>query len=301
MASNKNKKRTYSYWEWIGFLLVDLSLVLAFTIHYKHYYEIMVLGFALIMYELDRRYLFFPQYIRLYIILLKAGLVGDLILGIGLGLWHYNFVYLYEYLSVYLVVYPVAGIVMVQTYILLIKVMRRRKRVGKPLPLAFYKRCVSALGLCSVITASLALMQLNYEVTIVVFYSSVALFALALLSYISRIHNHDTLLEEIHNNPLKMLLILFLVTYFYAFVHEVSNGVAHEWVYSDFSYTHSHILGIPLAVLPFWPLLVLLPVAAYYYAIPSKLTRPKMKQSSSRSTRRTFIAHMPRHALGKSA
>lgn len=288
--------KSYSHLEWIGFFLVDVALLLAFAIQYKHYYEILVLGFALMLYELDRRYLFFPQYFRLYVILLKAGLIGDLVLGIGLGLWHYNFEHLYEYIFLYGVEYPVAGVVMVQSYIFASKLLKRRKQVRRLLPLAVYKQGIAILGLCSLVSAGLALTPRFYEVFSLVFYASIALTALFLLSYVSRVRGNDNLLEELHSNPLKTLLVLFVVTYFFAFVHEVSNSVAQQWTYSAFSYAHMQLWGIPLIILPFWPLLVLLPVAAYYYVVPSRLAAAKPKKTATARPRRTFIAHLPRHA-----
>jgi hypothetical protein len=296
MRKNKNIPPKHSHLEWIGLGLIDVSLLLAFTIQYKHYYELLVLGFFLVLYQLDKRFLLFPQYIRLYVILFKAGIIGDLILGIGLGLWHYNFAHLYEYVALYGVEYPLAGLVMVQSYIFATQTLKLTGKIRNPLPITFYKQSPVFFGVTALAAAFLTLQQIAYEISILVFYSAISLCALALLSYISRVRGHDTLFEEIHNNPLKMLLTLLAIIYFYAFIQEISNSYVHQWTYSDFALAHATFMDVPLAVFGFWPLLVLLPVGAYYYVVPIRLPRIKSHRNTTVRPKNIFIAHLPRHA-----
>src|SRR3990167_3571848 len=126
----KNQKNANRFLEISGFLLLDLSILLAYKFHYKHFYEILVAGLFLIFYALDRRYILTPNYVRMYTRFIKAGIIGDLVLGLSLTrLWHYNYNSFFDYLSLYLVVYPVAGIVMVQSFIYLkSKIIKREKK-----------------------------------------------------------------------------------------------------------------------------------------------------------------------------
>jgi hypothetical protein len=57
----------------LGVLLVILSILLAFTIHYKHFYELLLLGQFIALYRLPGSRLHRKMYTRLYLAFIGSG------------------------------------------------------------------------------------------------------------------------------------------------------------------------------------------------------------------------------------
>lgn len=261
--SSQRSLQQYAY-STIGAVLVVASLLLAYQAHFRHYYEILVFGFALTMYWPTKKHISRSDYIRLYKMLIVAGIIGDLILGIGLNLWHYTFIYVHEYFLLYMFEYPVAGIVMVQAYII------AKDRLAIParkntIPSNIYKTTKHLFGASATLTLILLMCDIAYILSAVAFYVSISLFALSILSERSHAVKRDNLFQDIYNSPLRTLIAIFIATYTFAIIEEVSNNAVHQWVYTNETYASMQISGVPLLFIPFWPLLLLLPVGAYYY------------------------------------
>jgi len=56
--------------------------------------------------------------LSLYSLFFLGGIIADLLLGISVTkLWYYNYHYYFEYIPLYFLIYPLGGIVMVQTFV----------------------------------------------------------------------------------------------------------------------------------------------------------------------------------------
>lgn len=249
-----------------GILLTCLALVLAYGYHYKHFYELLVVGLFLILVWLVGEHIAITEYKDMYKKFFKAGLVGDLLLGVTLtGLWHYNFQHPWDYIPIYLVVYPFGGFVMVQCYVL----TKRWLSVGSKVQnrsRQFYARLTTALATISLVLLPMAIIvgdrtRLLWSAV----FLSVALYVLAAWSAQIRANGGSGLFDVIFSYPLRMLVVIVLVSYFNAFLHEVPNTVAHEWTYANMPLMSTQIFGIPILALIGWPILTLYPATVYYY------------------------------------
>lgn len=256
----------------IGCTLMVTALLLARFTRFRHFYEILLLGLFLLLHAVVGRRITKKVYIYLYVVFFWAGIIADLIMGISITrFWKYNYSNLGDYLILYLVIYPFAGIVMVQTYIAIKTVILkiRDRRNTKPLlSLRQYRLLISGLALTFIGVTAAAMSHPNPWLY-TAFYLLASILAFLLLSMVAQAHGHKTVIEDLHMHPLKILLVLFLATYVNAFLHELPNTYAREWSYTNYPLSHLHVLGIPLIMLLGWPVLLIVPVAAFYYIQPN--------------------------------
>lgn len=261
----KNQKNENRFLEISGFLLLDLSILLAYRFHYKHFYEILVAGLFLMFYALDRRYILTPNYVRMYTRFIKAGIIVDLVLGLSLTrLWHYNYDSFFDYLSLYLVVYPVAGIVMVQSFIYLKSKIIRRERKTFLLTPKIYR--IIALSFTAIIILLLREIFQGKATPIIMgsFFLFVCMYAVLNLNFTATIRKKLNIPGEVHDHPVALLMILMAATYFNAFLHEIPNVTAQQWAYQNYPWPDLQFLGIPAVAFIAWPILMLFPLGVYY-------------------------------------
>lgn len=266
--------------ELLGLLILDLSILLAFAFQYRHYYELLVLGLFLILYALDAKFLFLPTYIRLYKQFVKAGIILDLFLGIILtNLWHYTFTSIWEYLPLYLVAYPLAGLVMVQTFALFSRLLLRGKRETYFMRDAGYRRAGYILNACVLLSAAGILATWGGRLFLLTFFVAVILRALLLLAYATHLHRRKNLLDKLHAHPFLITVVLVLTIYINAFIQELPNVTAKEWIYTNLPLTQASLGGLPVIVLLGWPFLALYPASAYLYVMPGNARKaPRQRQ-----------------------
>ncbi len=258
----------------LGVLMVMLSMLLAVTIHFRHFYELLVLGQFIAMYGLPSTRLCRRLYAPLYLILAGAGVIADLIMGRYIGrFWHYNHFGLADYLILYAFTYPVAGIVMVQSFWVvraLLLLIRERPDWSRALSVPQYIAVIIYLTVAllavfaeGLIAGSQNLLALAYVLAV--------LLAFLVISFVTTLNNHRTVVDDARSQPLGMLAAVSAATYFNAFLHEIPNTFAHEWTYTNFPLPALSIFGIPVIALLGWPLLLLFPLSIHYWLSPAFL------------------------------
>ncbi|MCK4891397.1 MAG: hypothetical protein KAS78_01895, partial [Candidatus Pacebacteria bacterium] len=101
-----------------GFTVFVFSLFLALS-GYNHFYEFTLIGLFFILYYPISKLLNKKIYLSLYSLFFLGGIIADLLLGVLVTeLWYYNYHHYFEYIPLYFLIYPLGGIVMVQTFIL---------------------------------------------------------------------------------------------------------------------------------------------------------------------------------------
>lgn len=277
MKIRKLKKREKPFFEIAGFVLLDLSIFLAYRYHYKHFYELLILGIFLIFYALDQKYILTPNYARMYTRFIKAGIIGDLVLGLSLTrFWRYNYNSIFDYASLYLIVYPVAGIVMVQSFIFLkSKFVKREKRTYILTP-RIYR--LTALVFTSIIILLMREIFQGRSTPIIMgsFFLFVCMYAILNLNFTATFRKKLNLPGELHDHPIILLMVLVAATYFNAFLHELPNIKAQQWTYQNYPWPDLQFLGIPAVAFVAWPILMLFPLGVYYI-LPQSMKTKKSK------------------------
>ncbi len=248
----------------LGIVLLAASLALAFLSHYKHFYEFMVLGLFLILYVANQKLISDQVYLRLYVRFFVAGLIGDLILGITITkLWHYNYHSVLEYVPLYLVIYPVAGIVMLQTYVLVADKLFPKQPIAAATDAGAYLRAAYISAAISAGFGVIACITQN-QIVLLLFFCATSIWALIAIAYVTRMQGQKTLWDIWKAQPLLLASAIVITTFINAFLHEIPNTYGHQWVYTNWPLMQVTIAGIPLFVLLTWPTLTLYPVSAYY-------------------------------------
>ncbi len=249
--------------------LLLAAIVLAVGYEYKHFYEFLVGGLAGLQGALLWGAVSKRTYIISFAAFLLLGVLGDLFFGIFLTeLWRYNYAHVWEYLPLYLWVYPVAGICMFQSYLL---VRRLFKNAPLPAGKADEGRQTVILAAAAVplvpLTVWLAISD-SLAVLAVHFIYITSLFV-AFFGYLSHRRGKASLVDDLFKNPLAVAASLVAATYLNLLLHELPNTRAWEWVYAGVPWQTVQILHIPVAVFPGWLALSLLPVA-WFYAVGEK-------------------------------
>lgn len=256
---------------YIGLAIFMLGCLLAFVANYNHYYEILLLGMFLTMQPLVPKQDFsLPKYLYLYLVLIVAGLIGDLVMGLWVTrLWSYSYNSITEYFSLYSLVYPLAGLVMVQSFLVARKYLFRPKNSDT-------KISTKSVVLASIVLLALASLSIWFVVndnsltSRVGFYVSMSGFAFCVLEVFSLHYTNNSLLCDIRRHRSGILTSALIATYVNFFIHEGTNIPVGQWVYETTDVEHLIIFGsVSLHVVAFWPLLLLLPLAAYYTVHPN--------------------------------
>jgi hypothetical protein len=256
----KNRIILYS-----GVILTALSLFLAYGYEYKHFYEILVIGLFLTLYVPVGNLITTDEYREIFKKFFKAGLVADLLLGVAItGLWHYNYGSVWDYIPLYCLVYPFAGLVMLQSYVLVKDRLMTSTGSRRPLSISFYSRTTKFFIFLSLSLAVIAVFINDRRLLWPSLFLSIAIYVLLALSYRARAAGSPSLFDEVVAHPVRLLAVILVVSYLNAMLHEIPNVTAQEWTYSDWPLQSTQLFGVPIVVLIAWPFLTLYPAAVYY-------------------------------------
>lgn len=252
----------------LGVLVVILSILLAVTIRFRHFYAVLLLGQFIALCSLPGSRLHRQIYARLYLVFVGSGVIADLVMGRHVGrFWYYGHYGLADYIILYAFSYPVAGIVMVQSF-LAVKELLLNMKDGPGSSLALNSRQYVAViaPLTAALAATFVAALVNHKQNLMALaYVLAALLASLVMSFVTALSNHRTLIDDVHGQPLRMVAALFAATYFNAFLHEIPNTFVHQWTYTNHPWPTLHILNIPAIVLIGWPLLLVFPLSVYYW------------------------------------
>jgi len=255
-----------------------VGIYLAVFLHFNHFYEVFIVGLFLVLRHMLGRRISRHTYFTLYCIFVVAGLIGDLLMGLVITkLWRYNYSHIVEYATLYTIIYPFAGIVMVQSYLYCKNIVLKVRARKKIKPLLSPRDYVAIIILLSILLAISSYLLLNRFTPLrsLSFYILASILALFTLSFYSQLHGHETLIEDIHKSPSKILATLLLATYANFLIQEIPNSYGHQWIYTNYPLNNVNFLRIPIVPLLGWSLLLLVPVAGYYLVLPIRKRKPK--------------------------
>lgn len=247
----------------IAFFIIALYLAVAH--HYAHFYELLVGGLAGLLASILGSSISKRTYLLCFVLFLALGLVGDLFFGLFVTkLWYYNFAETWEYLPLYIWVYPLAGIVMFQSYVLVRRLFNnplrpKTKRTTQRLHFIALSVATAILipsTLWWATNGSMTLLTLNFTLITVAFVSGLGLIAYA--------RGNASFTDDLLQNPKAVIISVLVATYGNLALHEFPNTQAWEWVYTNLPWQSTQLLQIPIAVYPGWLALGILPVAVFY-------------------------------------
>ena len=151
-------------------------------------------------------------YAYMYLAFVVGGFIADYIMGIHMaGLWHYPAFHGLDYTPLYLLGYPLAGIVMVQLYDTIARTLTRRSGPVDTATAALSIRYYVALS------STLFIVFLGLMITTIVnpdptrntvCYVCTALLMSAVLCLVTALRHHPTMLDAIYHNPRKSILAI---------------------------------------------------------------------------------------------
>lgn len=252
----------------LGVLVVVLAIILAVTIRFGHFYEVLLLGQFIALCSLPGSRLYRQAYTRLYLVFIGSGVIADLVMGRYIGrFWRYDHFGPADYAVLYAFTYPVAGIVMVQSFLAardLLPKMKGRPGRSRALSARHYAAVIALLAPALAGTFVEGVVSHNQNLMALAYILAVLLASLV-MSLVTALNNHRTLIDDVHGRSLGMLAAFFAAAYFNAFLHEIPNTFAHEWTYTNYPWPAVHIFSIPVLILIGWPLLLVFPLSVYYW------------------------------------
>jgi hypothetical protein len=255
----------------IGTLLCTLSIYQAFILNYNHFYEFLLIGIYLILkIFVSEKNINKSIYIKLYIIGLILGIIGDLILGIYISeLWYYTYSQIWEYILLYLLIYPFGGIVLIQSYFIL-KQRTKFKNNKVNLKLKTIK-ILNAIFIIITLILSIIIYLLDIRYIQLIHFGILSLVFFFTFTYYSEKKIKKSFLRDILENPKQVIVISSIVTYLNAIIHEYPNTIAKQWIYTNIPFQNITILDVPaILILCGWFILLYIPMASYYLFKTSK-------------------------------
>lgn len=246
----------------IGLVLIFISLYLAFVQSYNHFYEPMLLGLFLILYPATKDKFNRNIYLKLYLCFFLMALFADLLIGVALAeLWHYTYSFIFEYILLYLWVYPLGGLVMVQSFLLFYQTTSNSRRRINLFRLKFGIWLSGIMML--VLFLFKPLFQLNYFSPLLGFFMCLCLFCI--INFFAEKTRQISLLRLLMDKPKQIVVAILSGTYLNAFLHEYPNLFARQWIYSsNWPFEGVTVLGTPISILIAWVFLMIGPVSAYF-------------------------------------
>ncbi len=262
----------------VGLVTAIVSVVLAVYIKFDHFYEYLLFSLFLVLYAIGGQRIGRRIYTYMYLAFAGSGFVGDYIMGVHQAkLWHYTSFHGLNLAILYVVAYPLAGIVMVQSYDVILHTLSRKAdpdKITSLLGVRYHALLFIVLFAAFIGTTARAIAD-PIPAKSVLSYVSAALLAAATLSLMTARRHHPTLLDVIRHSPNTTLFAMIVATYGNAFLHEFPNTYAHEWVYTNYPLPGMHVFNIPLVILIGWPLLLFFPLSVYYLlreSVPSSMS-----------------------------
>lgn len=266
----------------LGIIIVCAALILAFSFNYNRFYSFLLIGLFIILKEgyrlVEKKDLMsWKIFLILYAgVFFIFGLIGDLTLGIWLcKLWSYPSYNFLNYVNLYLLIYPLGGMVMVYSFAFIEKIFGSRIIETKRSYL-FSKKFSLIIGILGVVLLIFSIFSsLIYRGFFIYLFGG--FFVLGFMSYFTLRIRKDDLVERMFIKPVKYLILILVVAYTQGFLHEFPNVFAKEWVYHNFPYESVTFFNIPVTVLFFgWIALVVGPYMIFEFSLSlNKLFRGK--------------------------
>lgn len=251
----------------IGFSSFLLSLYFAFSLGFNHFYEFLLIGLFFILLPFTLRHFHsFRLFLVLYLSIIILGLFIDLLIGLSLfKLWYYSYSKLFEYLLLYTLVYPLGGIVMLQSFLLGKSFIKTKKTSGVnnlKTGLLISSIILLMIGIFSAVSKA----YFVFSTWAVILAVLIVLFVIISINTVSEMINNQSYIRKLINSPVNIILVTLIATYVNAFIHEYPNIFAGQWVYTAYinPFLNTPILGIPLLVLLVWPTLMIFSISIYY-------------------------------------
>lgn len=253
-----------------GLLITLVGLVAAYRFQYKHFYEILLLGVVIALFQYCRR-LFRHRiaFLQFYVLSVIAGFLGDYFVIRGYDLWYYNYTDTWEYLLLYLFVYPFGGLTLVMTHIFLkhyFNLTIREKYLVDPKLLLKLEAMAIAVTL---LWMGLMHSVLDLHMYILTVYGAIGVVAvLNGMLLAAREPDRYSLADQFNANFKNSVIVMVLATLVQMVLHELPNVISQQWVYQNLPLQNIAPLGIPILVIVGWLFLYLVPVGLYYYVYP---------------------------------
>lgn len=230
------------------------SYVLAIK-NFHYFYLILVIGNFLVYnslyYLLNKKYLLnLKSWIKFYIALIPGGIIADMFMGrILSSLHYYPFYGSINYLILFLIIYPLGGIILVYCYSLIKGLFKNHKEKEVRLSLA---RNILIIGLF--VSLFLIPITLVYKESISFFgfwiFTWITLTILFLINLINFFISKNCLIKEIISLKWPAVSSVIITMFFNGFLHEIPNTFAWEWIYCKNCFpTNIMLLQIPLWVI----------------------------------------------------
>lgn len=259
----KNLPHPYIFFS-SGIFFTSISLILAVGYEFKNFYEILLFGILLTLFSFKApRKIPESIYLKMYGWGFAAGIIIDLILGLTLTeLWRYNYNSLPQYILLYLWIYPICLLIMALTYIISLDLLNIKFKKSKEKEPNLKDEFVFVLFCFVFVIATFVYSSIvgKYYLGFLLFGTVMALIYLLLNVYIEK-RKGLTFFNLLHKEPLKVALAAIMSTYSMAFLHEIPNIVAEQWVYQNLPLMDITIIKIPIFVLAGWIILLLIPLS----------------------------------------
>ncbi|MDO8524749.1 MAG: hypothetical protein Q7R99_03950 [bacterium] len=237
-----------------GLILVIFSYILAIK-KFHYFYTILVVGNFLVYnslyYLLNKKYLLkLSSWLKFYVALIPGGIIADMFMGrILSSLHYYPFYGPINYLIIYLIIYPLGGLILVYCYSLIKNLFKNYKE--KKISLNSTKN-ILIVGLF--VSLFLIPITLIYKESLPSFgfwiFTWITFAILFLMNLTNLFISKNCLIKEITSLNRPAILSILFTMFFNGFLHELPNTFAWEWVYCKNCFpVNTAILQIPLWVI----------------------------------------------------
>ncbi len=250
----------------LGFLLIIISLLQAFS-GLVPYYWLFVIGWWLLFdsihYRTTKNSLLSGAaknpgfFVLLYFVFFIVGLITDLFYGqIIAGLWLYpHYTLFVHWALLYLIVYPVGGFALVETYKVFESKFAAKKQIRHRTVKANTYIVTGFLLLIIPVVNFLFLGNIfqNYIFSLWLFGGIIFAYGLTIL------FKGNSILNDIKGKIYSLLVASLLA----AVWHEYPNTFVYEWVYKNMPLTDATLLNIPVIIFLGWIFLALISIETY--------------------------------------
>jgi len=239
----------------LGIILIVVSYFLAIVKNFHYFYSILVIGNFLLYnslyYLFNKKYfLNLKSWVKFYLALIPIGIIADMFMARMLSkLHHYPFYGPINYVILYLVIYPLGGLILVYCYFLIKSLFKNQK--NKKINSGLIKN-VLIIGL--ILFIFLVLITLIYRKSMPLFgfwiFAWPTFAGFFLTNLINFSISKNCLIGEIISLQRSVILSIIFTMFFNCFLHEIPNTFVYEWVYhQNFPLMNIMIFRIPLLVI----------------------------------------------------
>jgi hypothetical protein len=266
MIEAKKRRNKDNIFVVVGLLFILLSLFLAYGTRSGHFYEVMLLGLALLLWPMSKSVITLKVIWKMLIMFFFAGLFGDLLIGrLGFELWRYDLSWWGEIL-LYSFIYPFGGLVMAQSYVVLAKVLNR-DYFSCPLKISkkyVLKNLLMSLVMPGSLLAIGILLTINQEMDAIfvigcVIISLLTVIGVGVINYCLNMKQRLGFVDYLLSKPIVTCVAILSSTIINVLLHELPNLVANQWAYNPQIFGHIDIFGLPLTMFFGWIVLAVWP------------------------------------------